>query len=227
VLAGCAAARPLPPLPPAEPAALLRAVRERDERIATLRARFTARFRSASDERTVDGVLVIARPERFRLRLMMPFGLSVLDYLSTGDDVRVVSTFEADPGRNGGPPLSAGDLREVFLRGRHAFPGECLPGDMSRRTLEILCRDTAGVTLRRIRIDRGTGRIRDETSYRDGRPWVRFAFDDWRYRPDDGADLPHRVSLRYLERPLALEIAIRRFEVNPPLAAAVFEPVPP
>jgi hypothetical protein len=68
---------------------MLAAVR-REEQVRSLRARFSSVARTSGVERAADGVLLIAKPDRFRLRLMLPFGITVFDYLNIGEQTWTV-----------------------------------------------------------------------------------------------------------------------------------------
>jgi outer membrane lipoprotein-sorting protein len=86
---------PAPPtLATTDPAEVLAIVRSREDEIRTLRATFETSTRQ--DEklvRTIDGVLLVRKPDAFRLRLSTPLGLTAFDYLSRPDGVHVVSPF--------------------------------------------------------------------------------------------------------------------------------------
>src|SRR5574340_57689 len=74
---------------PLSPAAALAVVEQREAAIHTLRARFTAHSRRGDDTHAADGVLLVKKPDRFRLRLMLPLGLTIFDYVSWGHRVQV------------------------------------------------------------------------------------------------------------------------------------------
>ena len=234
-LLACSVDRPaeppvLPRLASGDPDALLAAVRERESRIRTLRARFTAQTSSEGEKRTSDGVLLVKKPDGFRLRLTMPLGLTVFDYVSRGDHSQVSLPLEDrivnGPAADHFEPISRQDLGQSFLRGPNVFPGACAGrGRNDQPGILFMCHDASGTLLRQILIDARTAAIIEETSYEAGEPRMVLRFDD--YRPVDGVYLPHRIALWYPRRLMSAEIAIQRYEVNPDLADALFEPVIP
>jgi len=225
--AACSALRPPPPsLGTTDPTEALRIVREREHDVRTLRATFEATTRRGEQlVQTVDGVLLVRKPDDFRLRLTLPLGLTAFDYLRRADGVRVVYPLDRQDGgtrREALLPFAEEDLAPIFLRGAQAFPGACA-GALSSDELVVDCRDSSGALLRDIVIDPDSGRIREERSYRDGelRLWLRN--DD--YRPTGTADLPYRIILAYPGTTLQVEIHIHRYEVNPVLGERLFQPV--
>jgi hypothetical protein len=234
-LLACSVDRPAePPVLPrqvsADPDALLAAVRERESRIRTLRARFTARTSSEGEKRTSDGVLLVKKPNGFRLRLTMPLGLTVFDYVSWGEHSQVSLPLEdrivSGPAADHFGPLSRQDLGQSFLRGPKVFPGACVGHDGNYQPgILFMCHDASGTLLRQILIDERTAAIIEETSYDHGEPRMVLRFDD--YRPVEGVYLPHRIALWYPRRLMSAEIAIQRYDVNPDLTDALFEPVVP
>jgi hypothetical protein len=198
-------------------------VRAREEQVRTLRARFSSVARLPESERSTDGVLLIAKPDRFRLRLVLPFGFTVFDSLTVGDRTWTALPLADAAQRERADefaPFSRDDLGQAFLRGPYAFPGQCdaapAPGD---RTW-VSCR--AGDALRRtLLIDRDG--IVEETSYEAGAPRLAIRYAD--YRAVGGTALPFRITLAYPQRRQSVDIAIQSYEVNPPLADALFEPL--
>ena len=222
----CSVPRPVPVL---DQAGALEMVREREDRITSLRARFTADTEREGERHSVDGVLLVKKPDRFRLRLMLPFGLTIFDYVTWGDRAQLALPME-NKIINGHPrdnrvAFSQEDLGQAFLRGPHAFPGTCRPGGMDAAAIVVACRDAAGNLLRRIRVDAHAGTILDETSYEGDQPRMVIRYDD--YRPVGDAYLPYHIALRYPGQRLALDVAIQRYNVNPVLADELFQPVEP
>lgn len=206
--------------------AIVHVVREREDEIRTLRATFEATTRRGDEPlRTVDGILLVRKPDDFRLRLTMSLGLTVFDYLRRADGVHIV--YPLNRHDEGTPheaflPFSEQDLAQIFIRGERAFPGECA-GEMRADELVVDCRDPARALRREIVIDPGTGRIREERSYRDGELRLLLRNDD--YRSTDSADMPYHIVLAYPGTQLQVEIHIYRYEVNPALDERLFEPV--
>ncbi len=231
LLGGCVAAAP--PMPPPSlaglgPQQLLEAVRRRESRVESMRAVFRAETESGSERRSSEGVLLVRKPDRFRMRLMMPLGLTVLDYVSWGDRTQLTLPLQdrvlTGPAAEQLGPFSRRDVGEAFLRGRRAFPGRCEARREAPAVL-VICRDPGGSVLRRMRIDAATGAILEETSYEEGALRLRLTYDD--YRSVSGAYLPYRIQLSYPQRSLSVHIDVLRYEVNPQLADALFEPLLP
>jgi outer membrane biogenesis lipoprotein LolB len=224
-LTACSSVASRPPAPlPAAPAARLAAVRAAEDRIHTLRAQFTSTTYMQDGERSADGVLLVSKPDRFRLRLMLPFGLTVFDYLEIGDQAWLVSPLggSEDLTRpNGESPFSRQDLGETFLRGSYAFPGECVASGGNDADVAVSCR-AGGELLRTLAIDRDG--ISEETSYGGGDVRLRIRYSD--YREVSGIALPFHILLEYPQRQQSVDIAIQQYEVNPTLPAELFQPAP-
>jgi len=225
LLAACPrAAQHARPAAPADPEARLAAVRAREDALHSLRARFTAVTRLPDAERTADGVLLVVKPDRFRLRLMLPFGITVCDYLNVGDGAWIALPLAdaAQRERLGEfTPFSRDDLGQAFLRGPYAFPGECEATPASGTDVWVRCHE--GDALRRTLLIVGDV-IVEETSYDGGTPRMVIRYAD--YRDVDGTPLPFRIDLSYPQRQQSVDIAIQRYEVNPTLGDALFLPAP-
>jgi hypothetical protein len=204
-------------------AAILTCVRAREDAIHSLRARFRAVTRGAGANHTTHGVLLVDKPQRFRLRLMLPLGLTVFDYTKDGDRQSVSLPLR---GSGAGPadpfPFSEIDLAEVFLRGEKAFPGSCIPDGGGRGEVRVRCSDGAGRWRREIQLDASRGVISSETSFSGESPRLTVTYDD--YRTTAGTVLPYRISVMYPGRGIGLEIEIDRYDVNPHLSPALFVP---
>jgi hypothetical protein len=125
LVSACGGARsPIVPQPSTGPDATFVRLRENEARIRSLRARFVASTVYQGVERTAQGVLLVRKPDRFRLRLVLPFGFTLFDYLSVGEDVWTVAPFAGEKSAELAP-FSRQDLGAAFLRGADAFPGEC------------------------------------------------------------------------------------------------------
>jgi hypothetical protein len=229
-LLSCSTPRPMPPPAPAlDPVRALEAVRAREDRITSLRARFSANTVRESERHSADGVLLVKKPDRFRLRLMLPFGLTIFDYVSCGEHAQLALPMEDKiiNGRpqDGGVAFSQEDLGQAFLRGPSAFPGTCRANSADASEIVVNCRDASGNMLRQIHIDARAGTILDETSYEGDRPRMVIRYDD--YRSVGDTSLPYHIALRYPGQHLMLDVAIRRYEVNPALADDLFQPMEP
>jgi hypothetical protein len=226
VALSCAAPPAVAPLAPRDPAARFATMRAREDRIASLRARFTAESRRGDQRHTTTGVLLVKKPDRFRLRMLLPIGLTVFDYVRAGAHSQVSLPLQdrviVDPPPDGALPFSQADFAEAFLRGQAAFPGTCAASDSVSpdHGAFILCRE-AGQIVREIRLDSTAVTIREEISYEAGQPRMVIGYDD--YREIDGAELPFHITMQYPGRDLAVDIAVQRYEVNPTLRDDLFQ----
>jgi outer membrane lipoprotein-sorting protein len=213
-------------LPGGSPEAVLDLVRAREEALHSLRARFESQTTLPDGgHRQADGVLLVRKPDCFRMRLLMPFGLTVFDLVARGDRVWVsLPMGGGDRQARAEAPFSHQDLREIFLRGEAAFPGQCTAVAQAKETVAVTCRDRNGMTLRTLQLDAARGVIESETSFASGRPQLTVEYAE--YRRTGGALLPFRIALRYPQRGIAVDIEVQRYEVNPQLPDALFEPPP-
>jgi hypothetical protein len=208
-----------------DPAALLAEVRTREERIESLRARFKATAFHGSDESVVQGVLLVRKPDRFRMRLMLPFGITVLDYVSHGDRDWTLLPLSRDADTERARLFSPADVRETFLRGAAAFPGTCSATGPSSPIVVVNCRSCrACPLLRSLQLNRNDGTISEETSYDESGPRLSIRYGD--YRRVSGLPLPFHVVMSYPTQQLKVEIEIGAYEVNPQLKETLFEPPP-
>jgi hypothetical protein len=207
----------------ADPEVAYAALRRREDAIRTLRARFSATVHQGDTVRHADGVLLVKKPDRFRMRLLSPFGLTVFDYTSWDAHARMELPLQGKRFTDGeiasGGPFAPADLRQAFLRGGAAFPGRCTPRAAGAETV-VDCRDGAGVVLREIRIEPRAQTVSEEISFTDSQPHLLMRFTD--YREVGAATLPFSIELAYPRRDVVLEITLRGYEVNPALADHLF-----
>jgi hypothetical protein len=220
----CGPPRYSPPIPPAsDPAAVLEAVRRRENAIRSLRATFKATASHESGQSDVQGVLLVRKPDRFRMRLMLPFGITVMDYVCHADRAWTLLPLAQDEDAEEARLFSPADVRETFQRGAAAFPGTCSATNESAPVVEVACRSCdACPLLRSLRLDGRSGTISAETSYADGQPRLVTRYED--YREIDGLPLPFHIVMAYPARRLRVEIHVRSYEVNPELKDALFRP---
>ena len=233
-IAACSAERRgeqvAPALDATDPEAALAIVRAREDAVRTLRATFRAEVHARDESgepsaRAVGGVLLVRKPEDFRLRLTLPLGLTVFDYLARGERVSVVRPLARGDDPADFRSFSREDLGQAFLRGGLAFPGTCAARRRSSPWLVFDCLVGGAKLLRQIRVDPDTGRIAQERSFRNGHVRLLLEYDD--FRAADGADLPHRILLVYPDEGVHVDIEVDRYEVNPVLAERLFEPAEP
>lgn len=202
------------------------AVRSREAEVQTLRARFAARVHRGAEVRRADGVLLVKKPDRFRLRLFSTFGLTVFDYTSWETHDRMELPLEgkrfADAEIADHSPFSPADMRHVFLRTTEPGAARCSAQSVGGETV-VDCRDAEGQTARLIRIQNTTRAVAQEIRFVAGQPDLIMQFDD--YRRVEAVDLPFKIDLIYPEKDVHLEIAVRSYEVNPMLADSLFEPL--
>lgn len=224
-LAGCTARPAVAPsgaLVGIDATAVFAATRAREEQVRTLRVRFDARLEHQETSRSTSGVLVVEKPDRFRLRLLSPLGITVFDYVARGRRRRMVLATEGkvldDEAIDRHAPFSPGALRAAFLRGADAYPGNCTPRPTSYG-VHVEC--GAGDRTRRwLLIDPRTGDIDAE-----GDANVRLFFGE--YDGFDGQRLPVRITVLDDVTGSRLTITVRQYEINPQLPAALFDPGEP
>jgi hypothetical protein len=232
-LAGCAAPKLAPPPSTcgSEPAAVLACARQREDAVTTMRARFSATSDVRGERSTTSGVVLVAKPDRFRLRLMLPFGLTVFDAVESGGVLQMSLPLQggaaADGGGRGPLPFAQLDLEEAFLRGAFAFPGACAARAGDAGEVLVDCDGSAG-RRRTLRLDVATATIVEETSWAaENQPSFTIRYSEYRPVEPSAAVLPYRIRLGYPARQIALDIEIERYEVNPTLAPTLFRPLEP
>lgn len=199
-------------------------VREREQAVRSLRAQFAVRQETDAGSRTIDGVLVVRKPDQLRFRLMMPFGLTVFDYVSSGDDARVVHSMDSRPPeeQKGYGLFTREEFGLTFLRGPFAFPGNCVASEGLADVVFVDCRSTAGELLRKIAIDRKSGVILMEINFVGGLQRLKIQYED--YRLVDGVPLAFRIWLTDETRKFAARVTVKDYELNPSLDDSLFVP---
>jgi outer membrane lipoprotein-sorting protein len=230
LLCGACATRPLPQPPRAPataPGALLARLQAQEDSVRTLRVRFSSVARYGDAERTADGVLLVKKPDRFRVRLFAPFGFTVLDYTSVRGEVHVTLPLQGERLTGADLPADGGlapvELRQAFLRAAAGVAQGCDARAADGNVL-VSCRDTAGTLVRTLRIDPATGWVREEVNFLGGQSRSVTRFGD--YRPVDALQLPFAIEMIDTQRPVAITITVRGYEVNPVLADELFDSEP-
>lgn len=212
-VAGCA--RPPAPLPPVagDPLDTLRA---RTADITTVRARFSAVAQFGGEDRQASGVLLARRPDALRLRLIAPFGFTVLDYTRNGDHAAVWL-----PAGSAGPaPPDVALFTHLGID--DALPPESCSAGASEGALTVYRCALPPHGERLLALDPDTATLRSAHDWFDGRPVLSRTYDD--YRLVGGVPLPYRLSLHTAEG--TVEVRIDAYELNPPLGADAFQPPP-
>jgi len=214
-------------LPHTDAGELLARVRANEESIRSLRAHFQSRSRHAGQTREAEGVLIVSKPERFRMRLMLPFGMTVFDCVGRED-----GTWISLPLNDDRAPLPADlaffsreNLGAAFLRGSYAFPGTCSVSRADERGADVICRGGGDAEITRtLRLDRRDATLREESTIDHGTPRLVIRYED--YRRVANVLVPFRIALSDPGRDLSVEISIEGYEVNPSLTDDLFA-VPP
>lgn len=201
-------------------------VRNGGDRVSSLRATFAASVRRGDSTERVRGVLLMSKPDRFRMRLSSLFGFTVLDYLSNAGDDRLwlasaEKTLVGDEISQSGS-FSPDSVRWIFLRQRDALPGECTEGGHDSDAV-VDCRDADGVRTYVGYVRRDSGLLGSEVLFEHGERRVSIEYDD--FRPTGGVRLPYSISWLDALSGAVVDIAIDRYEVDPQLAVGLFAPM--
>jgi outer membrane lipoprotein-sorting protein len=208
VACACTRPRPAAPAPQApplrDPAALIAAYNAREAQVRTLRSTFSATITRNGSTRTVSGILIIAKPDRFRFRLMLPFGVTVFDEVRVGREswlllpLGTAADVDTETLEQGllPPPLAAD--RCTFAAPRDAV-------------VDAVCADWR-IALRASDATLAAQWLPDGSSaqYQDE-------------RPVDGVALPFRIALTYAGG-VTVDVRVEHYDVNPVLAPDLFVP---
>jgi hypothetical protein len=225
LLAACARPAPAPPQAQLNSTETVAAYAAREAAIHTLRAQFTAVATAADGaRRRVSGAFLVSRPTNAaRFRLMLPFGVTVLDYVKDGTDdwltlplagvaysPNLVALGIADPPtadvRSG---AFTADLMTSYLR-RGAL-SDCQVSTAQNGEVVAVCGD------RYLILSTGDG-----TLLEDRRQDVSLRYSD--QRPVDGVLLPFAIAIR--RDGASVAVAVDRYDLNPTLDPALFD-LPP
>jgi hypothetical protein len=230
ILAGCAATPPPAPVLQSNDADdVITTIVAREAAIRTLRARFSATTTTEDGTRTVQGVLLVAKPDRLRFRLVLPLGLTVFDYLRVGD--RAWLTLPLGRSESGSAPGAAMEGLErgfVRLTGERKLTG-CRPDRSEDGALWLSCCEHGHGdvcdTWRNVRIRLTDGAIEEERIDAEQEVTV-IRYDD--YRVVDRAFLPFRIAIVEGDPPSTrkIDVVIERYEINPTLGGDQFSPAP-
>jgi len=226
LLAACGAEKTarLPELASADPAAVLQVVREREDAVRSLRSVFTAETTFEGRTRKVDGVLVVRKPDRFRLRLLT-LNLTVLDYLRVGKEVKAQVPIEEEENKAQRAKylaLARDDFASAFLRGEYAFPAPCRAKTFDAESVQVTCGSLSDQTTSRVFvIDAKTGFIRSEVSYLGAEPRMILQYAE--YRPVGDGWLAHHIRMTHPREKRTMVITVSRHELNPALGDELFQ----
>ncbi len=198
------------------------ALRRSDAQLQSLRARFTATLHSAEPERRARGVVLVKKPDRLRLRLLSPFGLTVLDYCSKGAHALMQlplageTWVDGEIDRHGAFSPSA--FAPAFLLDHAVSVDGCREhGDQSY----VECWDKVGGERRSVQIGLHPAVVLREIFYKGDAPALTLAYSD--HRRVDGLTVPFRVSAEQPGSAMTMEIEIEAYEINPVLDDALFD----
>jgi hypothetical protein len=208
----------------------LTAVRERNDAYQTLKQVHRVSLEISlpdgrRERRSCTGILVIARPDRFRLGAIGPLGLKLFDIRWQNQQMEVLELLP-DLRRSSALPRLlrsiAADIRAAYRLGP--------PPAVDRRTLgrppapdsptvELL-EYRGGKLRRRLEVLAGSAAV-TRTELRGGGPARTVVYAD--HQPANGVLLPRRIEISTEGAvPYRLSIRVARSEVDRPLAARLF-----
>ena len=202
--------------------AALATVQAREQSVQTLRAQFAATAVQDQETRHADGVLLLKRPDRVRLRLVSTFGLTVLDYTRVGGRTQLLLPLEDrtidDPA---GATAASGpaDFGRLLLHLGDDPVAPCTAHN-DGKLIVVECVGPEGALVRRATIDPATATVTEEVAFADGEPQVTMALSD--YRVVDGVPLPFHIRLTHPRTGASTEIRVRSYAVNPDLEDRLF-----
>jgi hypothetical protein len=229
--------RPARPLTVAPGADLLVRLAAQRARVGPITATFDARLQRSGGWFTtgsVTGVLALQAPDRFRVRLFLPGGLTIQDLTMVGDDYRLALPLEAQERRGRmcfgsaaecedvGPGLALG---WIFTRdlGAHAATSTVATYD-DRYVISTRVLASHDVAARLTVLREGFRLVREEM-LQAGTLWMRADFDD--YRPltvETGGDIdvPYRIRVADKRNNLSIELQVRKYAVKDGFPEQVF-----
>lgn len=227
VFVACASAPVAPPaFVPADRDAL-DVVRDGGDTVSSLRATFVARVERGDQSERARGVLLVSKPQRFRLRLSSLFGFTILDYISDAGDDRLwlaaADRILAGDEISRAGLFSSDSARWIFLRERGLLSGGCREVAGETETV-VECRAGGTVSYRGY-VDNHSRLLTREVVFADGAPELTIHYRD--HRATQGVRLPYGIEWIEEAKGTRVEIEIDRYEVNPVLSAAVFAPLQP
>jgi hypothetical protein len=172
----------------------LTVVRNGGDPVTSLRATFLASVRRGDSIERARGVLLVSKPDRFRLRLSSLFGFTIFDYLSdagddrlwlasadrilVGDEISRAASFSPDA------------IRWIFLRQRGRLQSSCREREAGDDAL-VECTDDHGDLRYRGYVQRASGLLLREVVLDEAQPRLTVAYAD--YRPTADVRLPYSI----------------------------------
>lgn len=215
VLTACARPMPIPVSAPlGTPAEILAAVTARQVQIQTLRARFSATATQPDgSQRRVSGVLLVAKPlEKFRFRLMLPFGITVLDYVHYRDgDWATFPLADGETASHRFDSLGLMGLAQAFLD--EDIGPDCQRSAVTDGLIHVLCGNDRALTVRA-----SDATIAEQSVVGSS---MRYSNE----RLVDGIPLPFAIAISSRDGAI-VAVEIDDYDVNPPLDDSLFD-IPP
>ncbi|HYD48820.1 MAG TPA: hypothetical protein VEB21_10755 [Terriglobales bacterium] len=191
---------------------IVRQVLAREQERQSLRATFDVEVSYGGGERRAGGALVVRKPDRFRMRLLTPFGVTVFDYLQ-----REGRSWVWQPLGAGGSTSERNSLQLFSERGMGAaFLGQY---DVDPATCRIQAQtaDCPAGGERTIRID-----LAQQVIVEDHHPQAHIRYSE--HRLHESHNLPAHISICADAGRLAVQVSIKTYEVDVPLPDDLFQP---
>jgi hypothetical protein len=230
----CGCPRPAPLVPNASGAEVLERLATDRARVGPLTATFDARLRRPGAWLTtgaVTGVLAMQPPDRFRVKLFLPGGLTMQDLTMIGDDYRLILPLEGQVRRgricvgpsekcdDAGPGLA---LAWIFTRDLTAGAATSTVAVQGDRYVVVTSLRPQNDLQARLAVSRADFRLLKEEMFEGSDPWLRAEFDDYRPSADGGVDVPHRVRVADDRNGLRIDLDIRKYTFKRALPEEMF-----
>jgi outer membrane lipoprotein-sorting protein len=215
LLMACARPRATPISVPLESTSeILAAVAARQAEVQTLRARFSATATQPDgSQRRVSGVLLVAKPlEKFRFRLTLPFGITVLDYVHYRDgDWATFPLADGETASHRFESLGLMGLAQAFLDDE--IGPECQRSAVADGLIHVLCGNHRALTVRA-----SDATVAEQSV---GSSSMRYSNE----RLVDGIPLPFAIAISNRDGAI-VAVEIDDYDVNPSLDDSLFD-IPP
>lgn len=223
------ACRPVrPPLIKAPAASLLQQLAAERERVGPLTATFDATLKRSGpwfNTGSVSGVLALQPPDRFRIKLFLPGGLTVQDLTLVGDSYRLVLPLEGRERRgqmcfgsaaeceDAGPGLVLG---WIFTRDVAAHAATSTVVTSGDRRIIATGLVPAHDLHARLTVARDELRVLREELFQGGQLWLRAEFDDYRLAGGrtGSVALPYSVRVADERNKFRIDLRIRSYALK-------------